>query len=371
METALDAVRILARRYAFAEVAALLAEGLCGDGLGGDAGFGLSTGTIAQLQQLCAFGQRLLDLDAEDFGEADAAAGANIEHEVASRVGGAGVPASLRERALECRMPQSARETHRGALGTLRPAYRLLLEVIDARFRRRETTGVVVAIHIASEYAPLLVWERVFGHAGDPALLPEALSGKGSRWGNFENRDCPHTKTEKSAAKRVLHVARENAVGWRAYLDRQHSNISHALAVCAAACPHPCFVYTRLSPRQAETATIGSRIALALNRSAILRLRHSAPVGHGFGVPSRAELLDAWERTRESLTRLAPSVGGDDGFVLPGFANLVSTLAGERLEAGTLIADTAAGITDLLTPTVMREPALSPTRVPAPPAPDR
>ncbi len=339
VETAHEALAALTKRYALAEVAALLDDG---------AGGGLTTHKVAQLQQLCAFGQRLLDLDAEDFGEVDAAADANIEHEVADRVKGDGVPAALRQRALACRMPQSPREHHRGALSSLRPVYRLLLEVIDAHFRRRATTAVVAAVHIASEYAPLLVWEQILGHAGDPALLPAAVSGELSAWGDLDNRDCPHGKAEKSAAKRALTVARENVAGWRSYLDRQHSNVSHALAVCAVQCGRPCFVYNRLSTQDAAVVRHGSRIALALNDSAIVRLRHSAPVGHGFGVPSRSELLDAWGRTRDSLSRLAPEIAQDDGFVLPGLAATVSTLAGQELAPDTLLADTAAAIAGLM-----------------------
>lgn len=339
METAREALGVLTGRYAFAEVAALLAEGAGGD---------LTTRTVAQLQQLCAFGQRLLDLDAEDFGEVDAAKDANIENVVALHVAGDAVPDELRERALACRMPQSPGERHRGALGSLLPAYRLLLEVIDARFRRRETTAVVAAVHIVSEYAPLLVWERVFGHAGDPPLLVANVTGDDSVWGDWEDRDCAHGKPEKSAAKRVLTVSREDSIGWRSYLDRQHSNVAHALAMCAAVCHHQCSVYTRLSKDESDVVAVGSRLALALNDSAIVRLRHSAPVGHGFGVPSRAELLAAWEHSREAMARLAPDIEKDDGFVLPGFAALVSTLAGQSLEPDTLLADTAASIAGLI-----------------------
>src|ERR671916_97106 len=112
MESALDAVRVLARRFSFAEVAALLAEGLQ-DAV-------LSTRTVAQLQQLCAFGQRLMEFDAEDFGAEDATVASNIEHAVAARVTGTMVPPILRKRALECRMPQAPRETPRGALASLK-----------------------------------------------------------------------------------------------------------------------------------------------------------------------------------------------------------------------------------------------------------
>jgi hypothetical protein len=362
MESALDAVRVLARRCSFAEVAALLAAELEGSAL--------STWTIARLQQLCAFGQRLMELDAEDFGEADATIASNVEHETASRIASATVPPALRKRALECRMPQAPHEMPRGALASLHPTFRLLLEVIDVRFRRGETMGVIAGVHIASEYAPMLVWERVLGHSGDPTLLAEAVGGENSLWGRSESRACPHTKAEKSAAKRALLVSRENVVGWRAYLDRQHSVTSKALGTCAANCPRPCTVYTRLSASQADMVTIGCRIALRLSTSTLIKLRHSAPVGHGFGVPSRDEVLAAWDHTREAMARLDPKVAADDGFVLPGFANLVSTLAGERLEASTLIADTATSIIELLA-TAPEEPALSPTRAPAPPARDR
>jgi hypothetical protein len=318
VETALDALVVLARRYAFGEVAALLTQ--------------LPTPGAAELQRLCAFGQRLIDLDAEDFGD-------EADHEV---------PLHLQARALACRMPQSSREKHRGALGSLKPAYQLLLEVIDARFRRRETTAVVATVHIASEYAPLLVWERVLGHSGDPARIAVNVGGEGSSWGDFDDRECAHTKTLKSATKRSLTVAQENALGWRNYLDRQHSHVSHAFAVCAVECRRPCTVYTRLSTPEQEIVRHGSRLAQILNDSAIVRLRHSAPVGHGFGVPSPAELLDAWDRTRESLGRTEPSVLEEDGYPLPGFANLVTALAGQDLPPGTLLADTAEDLTALL-----------------------
>jgi hypothetical protein len=326
VKTALDALVALAQRYSFAAVAALVAQGAGEETL--------TTRDAAQLQQLCAFGQRLIELDAEDFGQAEPGAGA--------------VPGKLVSRALECRMPQSPREKDRGALGSLRPAYRLLLEVIEARFARRETMLLVATVHIASEYAPLLAWEGALGHAGDPARIEAAVGGEGSVWGDFEDRECPHTKPERSAAKRVLTVSRENATGWRSYLDRQHSNVSHAFAVCAAECRRRCTVYTRLSPGHARSVTHGSKLAMALNDSALVRLRHSAPVGHGFGVPSPAEVSQAWDHTRQMLARIDPAIGLDDGYPLPGFASLVSALAGEPMAAGSLLADTAQHITALL-----------------------
>lgn len=330
----------LARRYAFGEVAALV-----GAGAGGAV---MTTRSAAQVQQLCAFGQRLLDLDAEDFGYADATVDANTDTTVADRVAGDAVPPDLRHRALACRMPQAPQERHRGALGTLRPAYALLLDVIEAHWRRRETTALVATIHIASEYGPLLAWEPVLGHAGDPARLSSAVGGAGSAWGDFDDPSCRHNRPDRSAAKRALRVTQEGPAGWRSYLDRQHSNAAHALAVCAVECERPCTVVTRLSKEDERRVAEGCRLALAFVDSPIVRLRHSAPVGHGFGVPAPHEVLDAWRRSRDRLGRLDPSVLADDGFPLPGLPSLFSALAGVPIEPGTLLADTADAVVTAL-----------------------
>jgi hypothetical protein len=241
-------------------------------------------------------------------------------------------------------MPQAPGERHRGALGSLRPAYRLLLEVIDAHWRRRETTALVAAVHIAGEYAPLLAWEAVLGHAGDPARLSTAVGGSGSAWGDHDDASCAHSRAEKSAAQRSLRVAGENGSGWRTYLDRQHSNTAHALGVCAAECERPCSVLTRLSKEDEATVTDGSRLAVAFVGSPIVRLRHSAPVGHGFGVPSPDEVSQAWQRSRETLGRQAPTVLAEDGFPLPGLTALFASIAGAPMLPDTLLADTAATV---------------------------
>ncbi|MBB5871373.1 hypothetical protein F4553_004752 [Allocatelliglobosispora scoriae] len=331
METVHEVLTALAERYAFGEVSALIDDGA-------DARV-LDAETVAAIQQLCVFGQRLLDLDAEDFGAADTADGKALPAGLRDAV-----PLELRARAVACRMPQAPKEPHRGALGSLRPAYQLLLEVIDARWRRHENTAVVSAIHIASEYAPLLVWERVLGHAGDPLRLPDAVGGEGSLWGDFDDRACPHTKAEKSAAHRVLKVGHEPPSGWQTYLDRQHSTVAGALRVCAIGCPQPCTVLRRLSAAQTQLVADGCRLAFTLNTSAIVKLRHSAPVGHGFGVPSRDEVLEAWQRTRTSLARHAPAIEQDDGFALPGLTILFSELAGTALTPATMVADTAKAL---------------------------
>ncbi len=331
----------LTRRYAFGEVAALVAMGAAGEAL--------TTRDGAQIDQLCAFGQRLLDLDAEDFGIVDAATDANTDHSFADRVAGDGVPPELVSRARACRMPQDPREGSRGALASLVPAFGLLLEVIALRWARRETAAVVAAVHITSEYLPLLAWESVLGHAGDPARLGAAVGGDGSAWGDFDDRDCPHIRPERSAAHHAVRVARESAGQWRSYLDRQHSNVAHALAVCAGECRRPCTVVTRHPATEQKVLAQRCRAALAYVSSPIVRLRHSAPVGHGFGVPSTGEVRDAWVRSRAELGRLEPAVLAEDGYPLPGLPGFFSAVAGRPVPPDTLVADTADALLRALT----------------------
>ncbi len=313
METALDVLRALARRYAFGEVAALVDP------------------RVVRVVNLCAFGQRLVDLDAEDFAER-----------------AEGVPADLVARARECRMPQEPGERRRGALATLVPAYRLLLEVVALRWYRRETSAMVAAIHITSEYLPLLAWQSVLGHAGDPARLPGDVTGRDSLWGDLDDHRCPHTKPERSAARAAVHVADGSGTAWRGYLDRQHSAVAHALATCAAGCRAPCTVMTRRGVAERDLLARHCHTALAYEASPIVRLRHAAPVGHGFGVPSPAEVLAAWGGSRTHLARLEPAVLAEDGYPLPGLPSLFSALAGTPVGPDTLVADTAAALLDAL-----------------------
>jgi hypothetical protein len=323
VETADDVLTALVGRYAFGEVAAIVAAGI--------GGHRLTSSQTTQVQHLCAFGERIMELDAEDFGEPDMA-----------------VAAALVARARQCRMPQKPDEQPRGALGSLVPAYRLLLEVIAARWRRREMAALVAAIHISSEYLPLLIWESVLGHPGDPARIERAVGGRSSRFGEYHEHECPHTGPEKSAAHRVRRVAGGDALGWRNYLDRQHSTVARALAVCASECRVRCSVVTRLTVTQASLLATRCRIATEYAESPIVRLRHAAPVGHGFGVPSPIEVTEAWERSRP---RLGAAAQVDDGFPLAGLPSLFSALAPAPVVPDTLLADTAEALQALLAPT--------------------
>ena len=323
METAREVLVALARRHAFGEVAALATAGL------------LPSAVAPAVAALCAFGQRVLELDAEDFGMPEPAGE---------------VPADLLKRARASRMPQTPREQPRGALRTLRPAYALLLEVIEIRWRRREMSALVAAVHIAGEYLPLLAWEPVIGHAADPARLATAVGGAGSRFGaQFAPgvpRSCDHTRPQQSAAERALRVAGEPPEGWRAYLDRQHSHVAGALGVCAADCRTPCSVITGLDDDVRRDLAARCRLATEFAGGALMRLRHAAPVGHGFGVPSADEVLAAWARTQGSLRhqergRTALARAATDPYPLPGLPALFSEIATAPIAPDTLLAEVA------------------------------
>ncbi|MFF5210694.1 hypothetical protein [Streptosporangium sp. NPDC000396] len=318
MESARDLLVSLARRYAFADLGALASD---------------VVENAEVIEAVCEFGQRLLSLDAEDFA-AEARA----------------VPNDLRRRARACTMPQTPREQPRGALESLRPAYGLLLEVIAVRWHRRELSPMVAALHIASEYLPLLAFEPVLGHAGDPARWPQGFSAPGSRFGVIGDRECDHTKAEQSATNRTLRVSGEPAEGWRAYFDRQHSQVAGALATCVATCRNPCTAMDWVERDRREDLALRARVALTFADTPLVRLRHAAPVGHGFGVPSPEEVLEAWERSRLVLAKneVGNAAGEDDGFPLPGLPSLVSAVAAAPVVPSTLLTDITTHLVKLL-----------------------
>jgi hypothetical protein len=337
VETAREVLTTLARRYAFGDLAALCAAGAAE----------LPSRVADEIRLLCSFGQRLIDLDAEDFGMPERTGDPAVD---AYRV-----PEPLLARARASRMPQSAKERSRGALRTLRPAYALLLEVIQARWQRREMAALVAAVHIAAEYLPLLAWEPVLGHAGDPALLPASVSGPGSRFGitggQTRPRDCSLTRPQQSAAERALRVAREPGPGWRNYLDRQHSTVASALCTCAVSCRTPCTVVTRLNPDVLDALTERCKLAHEFAEGALVRLRHAAPVGHGFGVPNPEEVSDAWARTRTSLGRLTlgrRAAGEVADYPLPGLPEVFSAASGHEIVPDTLLDDVAGSLVEIL-----------------------
>jgi hypothetical protein len=347
VETIRGVVLMLTRRYAFREVAALVGAGACGREL--------TTRGGARVQQLCAYGQRMLDLDAEDLANADAADGATTDTSLAELEPEERVPDFLIERGRRCRARQSPKETPRAALSSTHPTTRLILEVMAAHWYRRNAVALVATVHLTSEFVPITAWQPFLGHGADPADLQvdPSFCGPLSRWGHLDDDECPHTRPQKSAASRSLRVYDEPPSGWKAYLRRQHSMVAHALRVCATTCKTPCTVMTSHPAEDRERLAEACRAAAAFAGSAIVRLRHSAPVGHGFGGPSPAEVIEAWQRSRQAIAKrggLCESALTEDGFALPGLPSLFSAIAGTTLTPDTLVADTAAEIVRLLDP---------------------
>lgn len=327
---ALELVRSLIQRYAFGEVAAVteLLDWLDG-------------GVRAEVGRLCAFGSRLLDLDAEDFDHAP------------------GVPAALADRAAASWMPQRPDARNRGALASLLPAYRLMLEVVAVRWVRGDMSRALSALHILNEYLPLLVWEPVLGHAADPARLGTHVNRPGSLWAG-DDRACEHGPLERRAGRIAVAVAGRPVAEWLSYLDRHHSHVADALAVCAGYCATDCSVRTRLPSAVRENLRVRMRVARRLGGSPLVVLRHAAPVGHGFGVPDTREVVDAWEQTRDRLddpslpdaeARIARRVRTDDGFPLPGLPSFLSAVSGLDVRPDTLVRDVRTRVASLVSPT--------------------
>jgi hypothetical protein len=320
-------VRSLLDRWAFSELTAVV-----------EASDRYDVATERSIGALCRFALRVLDLDAEDFDRAG------------------GVSAELAGTVRAAWFPQDPAAVDRGSLRSLVPAYEIMLEVLAIRWQRRELLHTVAVLHIIAEYLPLLAWESTLGHAGDPAAMGATVGGPGSHWGGGDPV-CGHGGAQRRAARRSLTAATGDADGWRAYLDRDHSHVAGALQVCATDCSVPCTVTGRLDTDARRSVATRVRIARRFSGSPVVRLRHAAPVGHGFGVPDRGEVLAAWQRTRRALTAGAlpatergatRAVLADDGYVLPGLPALLSAVAGRPVRPGRVLHDARAELSGLL-----------------------
>ena len=302
--------------------------------------------------ELASIGHRVISLDAEDFLEL----ATQVKHRPwASRLS-------------QCCFPIEPRARERGALGSLVPLYELMLEVIQLRAQRHEPQALVVTAHLIAEYLCQLAWEERLGHGGDPLRLPKDV---GERWGT-DDPECPHSSVMRATAKRAVNAGKGDLKGFTSYLDRFHSRLGDTLAVCAMnhqtidagerpdvgpTCPNPCrwAVAGPVDERRALDARL--RLGLIYLESPLVALRHHAPVGHFFGVPSIAEISDGWLKTWEKLTTQWPDGSNplvaavDQGSypiqkdeALPGLSMLVSVVPGCTGRPGTLLHDIADDI---------------------------
>ncbi|OYO24511.1 hypothetical protein CGZ93_03755 [Enemella dayhoffiae] len=332
-------VRGLLDGHWYDAVAALLTEGLPGGPPPG-----VDPARLRRARDLATAAKRVLDLDAEDFG---------------TIAGGFSRPWA--HRLAESCFPLGPRDSERGALTSLVPLYELMLEVMQLRALRHEPLQVVVTAHLIGEYLCQLAWESTLGHGGDPLRMRR---GVGERWGT-DDRSCPHSSALRATAKRSLNACNGDVPGYTAYLDKFHSRLGDALAVCAMnhetigagerpdvgeTCPDPCGWATRGSLERRRDLDARVRLALVYVDSPIVALRHHAPVGHFFGVPSVQEISEAWLRTWERLSQpwndganplllgQVPGAGAPDE-ALPGMSALVSAVAGRTVGAGRVIRD--------------------------------
>jgi hypothetical protein len=305
---------------------------------------------LVAARRLAVAARRVLDLDAQDF--------AGIARESNAPWSGRLAGASF---------PHEPHDGERGALGSLVALYELMLEVISLRAAREEPMQVVVTAHMMAEFLAQLAWESTLGHAGDPLRLGDFVGG--SRWGT-DDPECPHTSAARSTAKRALNAVDGDAAGFKAYLERFHSRQGDALSVCALhhetaehgtrpevgeSCPNPCYFMTNQPLDHRRDLDARVRLALLYLNSPIVALRHRAPVGHFFAVPSTREVAVAWAHTWEKVN--APWPDGDNPLsaddttlpasgeeALPGMAMLVSAVAGRPISAGRVIRDIGADI---------------------------
>lgn len=309
---------------------------------------------LVYASRLARVARRALDLDAEDF----ATLARDFQTDWAARLAANAFPIE-------------PRDVERGALGSMVGLFELMLEVIDLRAMRDEPLQVVLTAHLIGEYLPQLAWESTLGHGGDPLQLVAQV--RGSRWGR-EDESCPHTANLRSTAHRTLNACSGDLAGYTAYLDRFHSRQGHALAVCAlnhlttgigdrpdvgASCADPCDFALRGSMEQRRSLDARVRLALIYLESPLVALRHHAPAGHFFGVPSPSEISTAWLETWNRLTRVWPDganplldpdrevlVPVDE--VLPGLSSVVSAVAGRPVGPGRVIRDISEELTQVL-----------------------
>ena len=340
-------VRTLLRGHWYDAVAALLDEVLLPEPVDG-----LSTGAattpgpdLTQARELAEVARRVLDLDAEDFTAMSRRADAPWAGRLA-----------------DCSFPALPRDPIRGALGSLVPLYELMLEVLQIRAMRREPLQVVVTAHLIGEYLIQLAWESTLGHGGDPLRLGEFVGD--SRWGS-DDPVCRHSSALRSTARRALHACSGDVSGYTTYLDRFHSRLGEAFGVCGLnfdvvgrgerpdvgePCPNPCAFVTDLGRERRRDLDARIRLAMLYIDAPIVALRHHAPVGHFFGVPSVAEISEAWLRTWEKLSEpwpdganpvLAPTLqaGPSADEALPGLSALVSAVAGRPIGPGRVLRD--------------------------------
>lgn len=225
-----------------------------------------------------------------------------------------------------------------GALNSLIPTYELLLEIFEVRVLKGDVTMALSIVHLMAEYFPFLGWERTLGHSGNPKQLAQHLTQEGVMW---KTEVCPLNRQFRRAFDAVLEAS-DNDRNWNNYLHDTHSRVASALNLCASVpkpLPGPSGQRTCRTPCTVRSGDTDLSWAMVIVRrlrdSSFLMLRHDAPVGHFFSVPTETEILETWEATWEGLLAdrdEAPELenplrGITRTGALPGLPELISLVA--------------------------------------------
>ena len=228
-----------------------------------------------------------------------------------------------------------------------------MLEVLEIRAARGEPLQVVVTATSSGSISRCSPGNR-------PSAMQVIRCGCHHSWeGASGGPTTPAARTpsaSRSTAKRALNACSGDLDGYTTYLDRFHSRLGDALAVCAVnldttaigdrpepgdVCPNPCRFVRNLPLERRRDLDARVRLAMLYVDSPIVALRHHAPVGHFFGVPSAAEVSEAWSKTWDQLSQpwrdgcnpLSQAIkeGAADAEALPGMSALVSAVAGRQI----------------------------------------
>jgi hypothetical protein len=285
------------------------------------------------ISRLAHLGHLLLTLDLEDVGR--------------TASGRLDLDAAL----LAVSLPRVPSAEPVGLLASLLPTGALLLDVIQVRYEQREVSQLLAAVHLLNEVLPLLAWEDVLGHAGDPTQLLRQVSSAGSLWGRPA---CPSTGPARRAAGRLERAVR-SPIAWAEFLERSWSLMGGQLSDCAA-CRASCSMAARAGDHRAALQRRLS-ISRVFSRGPLLGARHGSAVGHAFAVPDVDEVLQAWCATRGQLVGLVPDVMQDDGRALPGLRAMVEAIAGRALPPHSVLHQVTAALDSKLSGLGLVHPA--------------
>ncbi len=294
-----------------------------------------------KVEALSLLGRRLFRLDLEDVQLEDRPDLAKL------------VPRALMAKMGPVAFPSEPDQKNRGALSSFIPLYQLLLEVFDVRWRRGQMLHALAILHLVAEFGGHLAWESALGHPADPAMLGKNVAGRASRWGDLDDDECGQSRSQKHQAAAIAdRDPLRSPEAWRRFMREDFSKTGDQLVVCATresgrvwgrrprVCEARCSVWTRHSAATREALERRCQLVSLLGRSPLLQLRHSAPIGHFFGVPSRDEVLDAWASFAKRVRRDTDlDLGAGD--LTQQLGRYCSGVAGVPLAPSKLLATTA------------------------------